>query len=126
MSFEKYYENQCGRGNQDFFKGTRYQRGHGIGNVLGSLIRSVLPYVRRTAVNAGKDIIQTGLSQSSKLIDDVVRGQPVKQAFKKRALEGGQQLVNKRLKPNKTVRNRKRAVKRHPAPTKKRPKDIFV
>ena len=44
--YEDYYTGQVG-GNIPLFHGARYQRGHGLGNVIGGLFRRV-KYERRT------------------------------------------------------------------------------
>ena len=124
MSYEKYYENQCGHG--DYYRGVRYQKGHGLGNVLGGLLRASLPFLKRTALGVGKDLLSTGVSQTGKVVRDVLNGRPVVQSLKQRSLEGGQQLVNKRLKVHKRKRTLKRQIKRRPATKTKRSKDIFA
>jgi len=47
--YEDYYTGQVG-GNMPVFRGARYQRGHGLGNVVGGLFRCVtLPFLRTSA-----------------------------------------------------------------------------
>ena len=49
--YEDYYTGQVG-GNMPVFPGARYQRGHGLGNVIGGLFRRVvLPFLRTSAKN---------------------------------------------------------------------------
>jgi len=45
--YEDYYTGQVG-GNMPVFRGTRHQRGHGLGNVSGGLFRRiVLPFLKK-------------------------------------------------------------------------------
>jgi len=49
--YEDYYTGQVG-GNIPLFHGARYQRGHGLGNVIGGLFRRVvLPFLQRSTKN---------------------------------------------------------------------------
>ena len=51
--YEDYYTGQVG-GNIPVFRGARYQRGHGLGNVIGGLFgRVVLPFLQRST----KDVL---------------------------------------------------------------------
>jgi len=126
MSYENYYQNQCGRGDGHFYRGRRYQRGHGLGNILSGLIRAALPTLKRTAISVGKDILHTGLNQGGKVVQDIIKGVPIKQSVKRRALDGGKQIVNKRLKLHINPRHPIPSVKKRRAAVKKRYKDIFA
>ena len=48
-----------------YYKGYMSQRGHGLGNVLGGILRSAIPIVGRTlkgvAKSAGRSILRSGL-----------------------------------------------------------------
>ena len=55
MTYQQYYTNQVG-GGQSIYTGRRYQRGHGLGNLLGSLFRIVAPMLRKSAISLGKDV----------------------------------------------------------------------
>lgn len=125
MSFENYYINQCGGGGE-FFTGRRYQKGHGLGNILGGLVRATLPVLKRTAISLGKDVASTGLVQGGRLIEDIIHGKPVKKSMKKRAIEGGRVLINKRIHPHKNTSTPKRKIKRRRVIKGKRSKDIFT
>ncbi len=122
MTYEIYYLNQCGRGG-DYFRGTRYQKGHGLGNILGGLVRASILMLKRTAISVGKELLHTGMHQGGKLVQDIISGKPVKQSLKRRAIEGGSQLVNKRLKKHtkKKINKSRNKIKK-----KKRSKDIFA
>ena len=85
-----YYTKQAG-GGFPVFRGVPTQRGHGIGNVIGGLLRTLQPL----APTVGKTALRGGLQA----MGDVLRGQPVKSAVKRRAmqvgLEAGEHLLGK-------------------------------
>ena len=124
MNEQQYYTNQVG-GGQSIYTGRRYQRGHGLGNVLGSLFRTVAPMLRKTAVSLGKDVLRSGVSAGSRALTDIVAGAPVKKLIKRHFVEEGRQLVNKRLKPNKTAPTIKKRTSRRRTVGRKRHRDIF-
>ena len=66
MHCQQYYTNQVG-GGQSIYTGTRYQRGHGLGNLLGSLFRTVSPMLRKTAINLGKDVMNNLMKNKNKI-----------------------------------------------------------
>ena len=83
--YEKYY-NQKG-GSLPFFVGAQYQRGHGLGGLLRiatrlarPLIRSAVPILKRGAKRFGKRALRT----TADIMGDVVEGQNVKRAAKRR------------------------------------------
>jgi hypothetical protein len=63
--YKQYYLNQAGSG-MPVFQGSRGQRGHGIGSVLGGLFRSGLPLLKR----AGKQVLKS----ASNIISDMAAG----------------------------------------------------
>jgi hypothetical protein len=71
--------------------GTRYQRGHGLGSIIGSLFKSAVPLLKRGAKTLGREALKTGLNLAS----DVMEGQNVKQAAKSRLKSTGQNLLQK-------------------------------
>ena len=76
MNYQPYYMNQVG-GGQSIYTGRLYQRGHGFGNLLGSLFRTVAPMLRKTAVSLGKDVLRSGVSVGSRSLTDSVADAPV-------------------------------------------------
>ena len=46
MNYQQYYMNKVGVG-QSIYTGRRYQRGHGLGNSLGNLFRTVAKDCRK-------------------------------------------------------------------------------
>ena len=81
----EYYLNQAGRG-YPVYVGTRYQRGHGLGSIFGSLFKSAVSLLKRGA-------LKTGLNLAS----DVMEGQNVTQAAKSRLKSTGQNLLQKAM-----------------------------
>ena len=77
MNYQQYYTNQVG-GGQSIYTGRRYQRGHGLGNLLGSRFRTVAPMLRKTAVNLEKDVLRSGVGVGSRALTDIVADAPVK------------------------------------------------
>ena len=72
-----------------YIVGAKVQRGHGLGSLLGGLLRSVAPLIRRGAVAVGKRALRTG----AQIADDVMNGQNIKQAAKRRVTNAGKDLV---------------------------------
>ena len=113
-AYHEYYLNQAGRG-YPVYVGTRYQRGHGLGSIFGSLFKSAVPLLKRGAKAS-----------------DVMEGQNVTQAAKSRLKSTGQNLLQKAMD---TVgppgeRSIKRAAKqrkprRRQTKLRNRSKDIF-
>ena len=79
-ALRKYYGDQAktGRGTPPmFFTGSRFQKGHGIGDVLGNIFRS--PIVKKGLAYAGK----TALSTAGDFVSNLAQGENVKSAAKK-------------------------------------------
>jgi len=122
------------------FVGRCHQHGHGIGNILGSLLRHVVGFLGSRSVDflkqnrqaAVKNIIRTGLD----IAKDVTGNKKVKEALKTRIPQGIKQTASElqfhlgAQKPREQQQQRKR--KRRPVSTKKKsrpqPKkrDIFM
>ena len=119
MNYDDYYARQVG-GALLYFTGARVQRGHGFGNVFTGLLRSVAPLIRRGAVALGKRALTTGVQIAS----DVVAGQNVKKAAKRRATAAGRDLMESLLNtpppPGKRVKRIKRAAPRRRVISNKR------
>ena len=91
-AYHEYYLNQAGRG-YPVYVGTRYQRGHGLGSIFGSLFKSAVPLLKRGAKTLGREALKTGLNLAS----DVMEGQNVTQAAKSRLKSTGQSLLQKAI-----------------------------
>ena len=72
------------RGNIQVYPGQYYQRGNGLGNILGSLGRIALPVLK----NVGKTFLRTGVDALSNVVDDVVNNNVSPgESFKRRGRE---------------------------------------
>ena len=105
MNYNDYYARQAG-GALPYFAGAQYQRGHGLGSLFGGLLRSAMPLIKRGAVALGKGALKTGV----RIADDVMSGQRIKRATKRRVADAGRNLMRGLLAPG--VRAR---IKRAPA-----------
>jgi len=93
--YEDYYTGQVG-GNMPVFRGARYQRGHGLGNVIGGLFRRVvLPFLRSSVKGVlpflkkeKKTLIRNALRTGMEVADDVLEGESLKSSVKKRVPHG--------------------------------------
>ena len=78
--YQRYYDRQQkGKGDFPVYVGRYTQRGHGVGNVLGSLVRRILPILKAV----GPHVLRTGAN----LVQGVVSGKSGKQAGIKRVSE---------------------------------------
>ena len=130
MNYNDYYTRQAG-GALPYFVGARVQRGHGLGSLFGGLIRSAMPLIKRGAVALGKGALKTGL----RIADDVMSGQNIKTAAKRRATDAGKDLIRGLLttpgvRPQKRIKRataprRVSAVKRRRKVQTIRERDVF-
>jgi hypothetical protein len=79
--YEEYYAQQQQAGGGDFpvYVGTYCQRCHGLGNILGSLFRRILPILKTYGPHA--------LRTSASIVDDVSKGKSWKDATLQRVPE---------------------------------------
>ena len=105
-TYEDYYQQQ-GRGNP-YYQGSRGQRGHGIGSVLGSLFRSALPMIKSGLASFGKQALRTGMD----IVGDMVDGQRFSEAADRRIRQGIKQLVRPEGETNQTGNGRRRKYRR--------------
>lgn len=115
QTYENYYLAQSGDG-LPIFVGSRGQRGHGLGSMLSGLFRSAAPVVKSGLATLGKSALKTGLN----IARDVLDGEPVGQAAKKRLSETIKEHVQGKKPPN---NNRRAAV--HKVKRRKVHSDIF-
>ena len=81
--YEDYYMRQSGSG-LPVFVGSRGQAGHGLGSILSGFFRSAFPMLKRGLATFGKHALKTGLE----IADDMVQGEKLSDAAKKRVPEG--------------------------------------
>ena len=78
MDWTKYYMDQAGGSNYDYFKGNIYQKGYGLGGTFKRFFKWIVPIFKRHALpvvqsglkSVGKEVI----SSASKIANDVVEG----------------------------------------------------
>ena len=127
MNYDDFYARQVGGALPYFSSGARVQRGLGFGSLFSGLLRSVAPLIRRGAVALGKRALTTG----AQIASDVVAGQNVKKAAKRRATAAGRDLMESLLNtpppPGKRVKRIKQAApRRRVISNKRRPRsDVF-
>ena len=81
------------------YKGYASQYGHGLGNVLGGLVRSAIPLVAPLVKSAGKELLLKGAKTVQRKLRSTKKTK----------------RPNAKMPPGKTVRTRKRSA----------PRDIF-
>ena len=120
--YETYYLDQSGSG-IPVFSGSRGQKGHGLGSLLGGLFRSAMPMIKRGLATFGKHALKTGLE----IANDVVSGESVKQSAKRRISQGIKQFAKPENFINQSGSGRKRSRRKKTDRRKKRRKynDIF-
>ena len=72
-----------------------FQRGHGLGNVLSKVFRSIIPLfknplVRKGAERVGSAVLNTGLSS---LQDKLNKGIPLRQGFQQKGINESRKLI---------------------------------
>ena len=119
--YEEYYLNQTGRG-MAAFTGAHYQRGHGLGNMLRSLTKFAIPFLKKGAKAVGKQAMKTGMN----IAQEVMLGQNIKKAAKRHLSQGLTELVTqqgrgqarrRRGPPGERIKRRKIVI-----PSRKKPK----
>ena len=91
--YERYYVNQVGSGIPVYRGSTSLQRGYGLGGLLGGLFRSALPLLKKGASAVGKEALKTGVG----IAQDVLSGQNIKTAAKRRVKTAGRNMGTKVL-----------------------------
>ena len=90
---DDYYARQSGR-EMPVFRRSRYQRGHGLGNVLSGLKRVAVPLLKRGAQFLLPRLFKTG----REIVSDVASGSKIKDALKARvpgaAKEAARDAIN--------------------------------
>ena len=81
-----YYLTQAGGG--QFYAGTSYQKGYGIGSWLGGLFRMVLPILTSGAATVGREAARAG----AHVLADVASGQNFKESARAHAGQAAENL----------------------------------
>jgi hypothetical protein len=79
------------RGSLPFQRGFGYQTGAGVGDFLRTLWRAILPSIK----SVGKAVGQEALSTGSRVFDNVVQGENLKESLKKEGIKGVDNLLEK-------------------------------
>ena len=101
---------QSGKGGFPVFRGSRMQRGYGIGSVLSGMLRAAVPFLRRGAQALGKQALRTGLDVGR----DVLSGRKLKDSARQRTLQTVRNVVEKAGRQTATRRQRRPAQKNRP------------
>src|SRR5664279_5464917 len=128
--YEEYYSRQQKGNGMPIYMGAPSQRGHGLGNMLGSLFRRILPFLKQNAIPLLQRGAAMALRTGAKVVDDVHDGQTVKESLKERVPSGIKSFVSsiinqsgsgayRRHKSKKTRKVQQRRI------VKKRKTDIF-
>jgi len=108
--YKDYYSRQVG-GLMPVFVGSRHQRGHGLGSVLGGIFhRFVIPLFKTHGKALARDALRTGVNA----VEDVLDGRTLKESVKRRVPEGikrsAQSLIRQSVsgvRPKRRKRSRK-------------------
>jgi len=108
--YEDYYSRQVG-GLMPVFVGSKHQRGHGLGSVLGGIFRRFfIPLFKNHGKALARDALRTGVN----VVEDVLNGRTLKDSVKRRVLEGikrsAQSLIRQSgsgVRPKRRKRSRK-------------------
>ena len=84
---------QVGLGTMTVYRGSPYQRGHGIGTFLKGLYRVSMPLLRRGASAVGKELLQSGVH----FLEDLDNETPAKIAFQQRLKQAQNNLKRKAI-----------------------------
>ena len=88
----KYYLTQAqGIDGGGIYKSNRVQKGEGLGSFLSNIFRTVFPLFKSGAQAVGKQALSTGVG----LLKDALNGKPVKESFRDRITDAGQNLTSK-------------------------------
>ena len=101
QAHQSYYANQGGSG-VPVYGGIKFQRGYGLGNVLGSLVRSAVPLLKQGAKAVGKRALKAGLNIAQDALTSKTR------------------VVKRRVKKRKPATKRKAPGKRHQSGKRRR------
>ena len=81
---------QMGGGIPNVFYGAPYQKGHGLGSLLGGMFRTIMPWIKSGARVLGRQALYTG----GDILKDVVKGRSVSAAAKDHLIKAGHSLAD--------------------------------
>lgn len=118
--FQKYFQDkspnyQVGHGIGDYsglippYIGVQHQRGYGIGNVLGSVVRGVVKLIKPTLEVAKKEIKRRVLEGGKNVLKKgILGGKGLKRAMKEEAVSQGEELFKDSINYMANMANKKR------------------
>lgn len=86
-----------------YYHGVLSQRGNGLGSLLSSLGRVIVP----TLKSAGRSLIKEGLRTGTGIISDVLSGDNIKTATKRRVKKASKHMIRKTIRKMKGGGRRK-------------------
>ena len=110
------------------YVGRKFQRGHGLGNILGGLLRRfILPFVK----SHGKQVLANVFKTGMEVADDVIEGKKFKESAKKRIPSGikrtFQDMIRQSQSGSGVGRKKKRVKRRNSCDDARTPSpDIFL
>jgi hypothetical protein len=87
-------------GGGGFYVGRPYQRGAGIGAVLGGIFRFLLPVLK----GVGRELGREGLAVGSKVLGEVAQGKALRDSLIEGTADGLRNVID-RTKPSEGLRN---------------------
>ena len=90
------------------FKGAARKRDYSIGGIFKGLTRTFTPIVKKGFLDLGKQALESGVQ----VLDNVSRGEDVKVAIKRHAVEGAKKMGKKSINraPTRETISRKRTI----------------
>ena len=117
--YEQYYaQQQNGSGDFPIYVGAYHQRGHGVGNILGSFFRRIFPTLKAFAPQA--------LRAGADIFDDVSKGRSVKDSVFQRIPETISNIVFDKNSQSGRGLHRKRTCQKKKKRVKRVKHDIFA
>ncbi|GBO35042.1 hypothetical protein AVEN_102931-1 [Araneus ventricosus] len=101
--FQEHYTNHKVSGNP-YHEGVSFQKGYGLGGIFRRLSRATLPFLVKGRKALGKEALVTGTN----VINDVVSGEDIKIAAKRRSKEAGKNLARKAIGQVQSMMGRRR------------------
>ena len=130
MDYVKYYEGQIG-GGLPVFRGTKHQKGYGLGNLFRSFYRWIQPIIKTHALPALREGARSFGSETVKAVanvaSDAIQGRSFEEAVKDRTEEYFKNLSNKSQSGSGLKRKKKQLFKPQKITSKKKrtKQDIF-
>ncbi|GBM67577.1 hypothetical protein AVEN_73706-1 [Araneus ventricosus] len=89
---QEHYTNHKGSG-IPYYEGVSFQKGYGLGGIFRRFFRAARPFLVKGGKALGKEALVTGTN----VVNDVVSGEDIKTATKRRSKEAGKNLARKAI-----------------------------